>query len=321
MREELLHLLVQNMGGYVSGEYLAARLGVSRTAVWKQIRALKAKGVRIDSSKLGYRLVEMPDLLLEFEIRKNLNARRFGRKIYIYESLSSTNDRAKELARAGEEEGSVVAAEEQTHGRGRAGREWLSPRGGLWFSLLLRPNIAPEEAAKITLIFGACVAKTIRRLYRLDASVKWPNDVLIREKKVCGILTEIEAELDTLHFLVVGVGINANFDVACFPEEIREGATSLMLELGKKVERNQLLAALLGEFEHSYEVFLKGGFESLLIDWKDLCSTLGKRVRIVTPKEVVEGLAVKIDDDGTLILKTGPGERRRITYGECIHLR
>ena len=321
MREELLRLLMQHPGSYISGEELATKLGVSRTAIWKHIRTLKAKGVEIEVAKQGYRLMNMPDLLMESEIRRYLKTRRFGRKLYIHESVASTNDLAKELARTGEEEGSVVIAEEQTHGRGRVGRIWLSPRGGLWFSLILRPNIAPEEAPKITLIFGAGVAKTLRRLYHIDASIKWPNDVLIQEKKVCGILTEVEAELDVLNFLVVGVGINANNTTRDFPEEIRTGATSLIEVLGRKVDRNQLLAELLNEFERSYGILLKSGLRSLLIDWEDLCSTLGKRVRILTPRETIEGEAVKIDEEGALIIKTDSGERKRVIYGECIHLR
>ncbi len=321
MREELLRILMQRLGSYISGEELATKLGVSRTAIWKQIRTLKARGVEIEVGKQGYRLTSMPDLLLESEIRRYLKARRFGRRLYIHERVASTNDLAKELARSEEEEGSVVIAEEQTHGRGRVGRVWLSPRGGLWFSLILRPNIAPEEAPKITLIFGAGVAKTLRRLYHVDASIKWPNDVLIHDRKVCGILTEVEAELDMLNFLVVGVGINANNSTQSFPEEIRSGATSLVEVLGKNVDRNRLLAELLNEFERSYEIFLKGGMRSLLIDWEDLCSTLGKRVRILTPRETIEGEAVKIDEEGALILKTDAGKQRRIIYGECIHLR
>ncbi len=318
---ELLSLLIERMGSFVSGEELASKLGVSRTAVWKQVHALKARGVEIEVRRQGYRLLSRPDLLLESEIKKRLKTRSFGRRLYLHQRVASTSDLAKELARSGEEEGSVVAAEEQTRGRGRVGRAWLSPRGGLWFSLILRPSIAPHEAPRITLAFGAAVAKTLRRLYHLDASIKWPNDVLIGERKVCGILTEVEAELDVLTFLVAGVGINANNSTRSFPEEIRKGATSLREELGRSVDRNELLAELLNEFERSYEVFLKSGKGSLLMDWQDLCSTLGRKVRILTPRETLEGEAVAIDREGALLVKTSTGERRRVLYGECIHLR
>jgi BirA family biotin operon repressor/biotin-[acetyl-CoA-carboxylase] ligase len=321
MRERVLSLLIQHLGRSVSGEELASLLGVSRTAVWKQVRALRRLGVEIEVDRRGYRLLRMPDLLMESEIRAKLSTRRFGRRLHLHQRVTSTNDLAKELARSGEEEGSVVVAEEQTRGRGRVGRSWLSPRGGLWFSLILRPSIAPQEAPRITLIFGAAVAKTLRRLYHVDANIKWPNDVLIREKKVCGILTEVEAELDVLTFLVAGVGINANNSTEAFPEEIREGATSLKEELGRSVDRNELLAELLNEFERSYEVFLKSGRGSLMIDWQDLCSTLGRRVRILTPRATIEGEAVGIDEEGALLVRTREGERRRVLYGECIHLR
>ncbi len=304
----------------VSGEEIATRLGISRTSVWKHINTLRDKGFNIVSSRRGYRMVEEPDLLLPSRLRGYIRTKILGRHIEYFDHCGSTNDIAKRLAREGLKEGTLVICEEQKAGRGRLGREWISPMGGLWFSVILRPSISPGEAPKLGFITSLGVARALRRLYGLDARLKWPNDILIGGKKVCGVLVEVEAEMDILHFAVVGVGLDANLSIENFPEEVREIATTLRVELRKDVDRAKLLAEVLAELEENYKSFTVHGFEPLLQDYIDLCSTLGKEVRVVQQDREIKGKAVEIDDEGALVLLTPKG-RVRITYGDCFHLR
>ncbi len=226
MREKILNILRDRKEGYISGEELSKKLGISRTAIWKHIQALKREGYKINSQKRsGYSLISVPDLLLRYEIEKGLKTKILGKKIYHFKEIGSTNDFATELARKGIGEGAIVIAETQTKGKGRLGREWSSPFGGLWLSIILKPKILPTQAPRMTVIAALGAAKTIKKLYSLDAFIKWPNDVLIRSqisdiryqmKKVCGILTEMGAEQDTVNYVVIGIGANLNVDIKKF---------------------------------------------------------------------------------------------------------
>jgi BirA family biotin operon repressor/biotin-[acetyl-CoA-carboxylase] ligase len=336
MREKILNILRDRKEGYVSGEELSKRLRISRTAIWKHIRTLKKKGYKINSQKrLGYSLISIPDLLLPYEIKRGLKTKILGKKIYHFREIGSTNDFAIELARKGIKEEAIVIAEIQTKGKGRLGREWSSPFGGLWISIILKPAILPTQAPRMTVIAALGVAKTIRKLYFLDAFIKWPNDVLIRSKagiirtnermrkkeyrvfkKVCGILTEMGAEQDTVNYVVIGIGANLNVDIKKFPMEFRKDATSVEKELGRRIDRVEFTRRMLEEIENLYLLFKRRGFTPILKEWKKISATLGKRVRAVSGKRIIEGRAIDIDSHGALIIKTKKGKEEKILAGD-----
>ncbi len=316
MRKNIIETLKKNRESYVSGEDLSKKLGVSRTTIWKHVNALKKEGYHIESfPKLGYRLIEAPDLLLPEEIKENLKTEYLGKDIYYFKEIGSTMDYAKDLALKEIEEGAIVISEIQTKGRGRLSREWYSPPGGIWLSLLIRPRIVPTHAPKITLLSGIAVAKAIIKECNLDAIIKWPNDVLINGKKVCGILTEISAEMDRINFVVVGIGINVNNEL---PYELEGFATTIKRELKREFLRLNILKTLLEEYESLYTRFKKDlGF--IIGEWKKYSDTLDKFVKITTPDRIIEGLALDIDEEGRLIVKTDESIER-IVSGDCVYV-
>jgi len=295
-------------GGYFSGEILSKQLGVSRVSIWKHIRNLKDHGYVIRSSPRGYRLVSSPDLLLPYEFPG------LEQRIHYFTEIGSTMDVARELARNGAEEGTIVIAEAQTRGRGRLSREWLSPKGGIYFTLVLRPKVSPAYASRINLMASVAVATTIGKLLGLKADLKWPNDVLIEKKKVCGILAEMNAEMDVVNFVNLGIGINANTTIPQFEET----ATSLKHALGKIINRKEFLNALLMELERRQPLLMKA---DLIEEWKEFSGTLNKDVRIIAPGEVIIGQAIDVDTTGALIIKERGGSLKKAVAGDCIHLR
>jgi BirA family biotin operon repressor/biotin-[acetyl-CoA-carboxylase] ligase len=299
---------LRERSNYLSGETLSEQLGVSRVSIWKHIHSLKKAGYVIDTSPKGYRLVSSPDLLLPYEFPD------LEHKIHYFPQIGSTMDVARELAKKGAKEGTMVIAEAQTHGRGRLSRGWLSPEGGIYLTLILRPRISPAYAPRINLMVAIAVAATIRKLLGLKAQVKWPNDVLIAGKKVCGILAEMDAEMDVVNFVNIGIGINANTSVPRFEKT----ATSLKDVLGRAISRKEFLSALLVEIERRLPLLMKS---DLLDEWKKLSATLKKNVRIMSLGEAVIGHAIDIDDTGALILKGKNGALRTVLVGDCIHLR
>lgn len=240
-------------------------------------------------------------------------------KIERFYEVDSTNDLAKQLALEGAPEGTVVISEVQRKGRGRKGREWFSPKGGVWMSIILRPKVNPSQAAPLTLIAGLAAAKTLSRLYRLECRLKWPNDVLINEKKVCGVLTEISAGINRINYVVVGIGINANIDIDSFPGEFRNSATTLKNELNREILRDELVKRLLEEFEKLYKIFQKQGFSKLKEEWKKSASTIGRKVRIITDSRTIEGIARDLGENGELFVEAQEGIEKIIS-GDCIHL-
>ncbi|TET56341.1 MAG: biotin--[acetyl-CoA-carboxylase] ligase [Dehalococcoidia bacterium] len=303
MKRRVLEAL-RERSGYLSGETLANRLGTSRVSIWRHIRRLEKEGYLIETSRNGYRLVSSPDLLLPFEFPG------LEQKIRYFSEIGSTMDAARELAKKGAGEGTIVIAEAQTHGRGRLGREWLSPKGGIYFTLILRPKISPVNAPRINLMASLAVAATIRKLFGLDAGLKWPNDVLIEGKKVCGILAEMDAETDVLNFVNLGIGINANTSIPRFEKT----ATSLKHAVGKDISRKEFLGALLVEIEHRQASLMEA---SLLEEWRKLSVTLGKDVRIVAPGEVIVGRAIDVDTTGALIIRQRNGSLKKVVAGDC----
>jgi BirA family biotin operon repressor/biotin-[acetyl-CoA-carboxylase] ligase len=301
---------------YVSGETISKSLGVSRTAVWKHINELRKCGYEIESSsRKGYRLIEEPDLLTRDELALGMLTRYLGHRIVCFETIGSTNNYIKE--RADElPDGTLVVSEEQKNGRGRLGREWTSPSGkGIWMSLLLKPEISPIDAPKITQIAAAALIETLKNLYGLDAKVKWPNDIVINGKKVCGILTEMGAELGRVSHIVLGIGINANMDV--FGDELADKATSLKIEMGETVDRKKLLLHFLKEFERLLDLFVENGdFEKALNICRKHSAVIGKKVWIKGENSVVEVLATGINDGGELVVQYEDGSVKAIISGE-----
>ncbi len=306
MRAHILKTLRES-GNYVSGERLSKQLGISRVSVWKHIGNLRQDGYVVEASPRGYRLVSSPDLLLPCEFPE------VEHKIHHFGKIGSTMIVARELAKRGVEEGTMVLAESQFHGRGRLTREWLSPEGGIYFTIILKPKISPAYAPRINLMASVAVARAIREVCGLKAELKWPNDVLIKGKKVCGILAEMEAEVDVINFINLGIGINVNASIPQYEKE----ATSLKDELGEEVPRKELLKAVLKEINEQQALLTE---DKLLREWKNLSVTLNKQVRIMTLCGEVMGRAIDIDSNGALVLRSEDGSLRSIIAGDCIHL-
>lgn len=304
-------------GNWFSGEALATHLGLTRAAVWKRIRRLRELGYAIEAEKgRGYRLMAFSDRLLPEEIRRSSQARRFASHLHTFEEVDSTSVVAARLAREGAPEGTAVLAERQTAGRGRFGRSWSSPsHKNLYLSLVLRPDLAPTSVAQITLVAAVAVARAIvAAAPELDPRIKWPNDLLLGERKTAGILTELDAEVDRVRFVVLGIGVNLNAEVEDFPQELRDKATSLKLCCGRDIQRAAFTGRLLGELESLYEEFLRAGFVALRAEYEGRHGYVGRRVRVSgagDPSGVVRG----IDDSGALLLETADGVRR-IVAGE-----
>jgi len=311
--EEVMSLL--GTGEWVSGEEIASRLGVSRAAVWKRIEGLRTKGYKIDAcTRRGYRLSKNQDLLDAGLIRSGLKTRWLGKDLRCYGEVESTNETARSIART-TQNGTVLVAETQAKGRGRLSRSWASPSGGVWMTLILKPEIPLAEAHRINMAVSVALAKAIRSLYSLEAGIKWPNDLLIGDRKICGILMEVSAEVDRLDYALVGVGINANVDVSGFPSEWK--ATSLSRELGRDVSRSELIQRILQEIEEAYGMM---NSREIYEEWRSLSLTLGRRVRIISAAGELVSYAAELAEDGALLLKTEKG-MRRVLAGDCIHLR
>lgn len=313
-KEKVLHSLRQTEG-FVSGESLSETLGVSRAAVWKAVTALREQGYVIDSvTNKGYRLVSAPDLLTEDTIRDGLESTLVS-EIHALETVDSTNNEAKRWAHQGAPHGSVFVAEEQTGGKGRLGRVWKSPpKTGLWFSILLRPKASPEQVTNLTLFSGLAVAKAIRALTGCDAKIKWPNDVVIGSQKVCGILTEMAAEMESVEYVIPGIGVNVNTED--FPEEIAWKATSLFLSTGKKWPRALVLQAILKELELLLQRQETSGTRSVLDEYRENCVTIGRPVSTQRGNIRLSGIAEDITDEGELVVRQSNGSLLVINSGE-----
>lgn len=300
MKQRILDML-RDSDGYISGEKISIELGISRAAVWKHINKFKSDGYEIESvTNRGYRLVSEPDIISTEGIQNRLKTEFIGHKIFIYDETDTTNERAKVNNTA--PDGSVFIAEVQTHGKGSRGRGWTSPRGtGIWHSILLKPDIPPSEVAQITLVAGLAVCRAVG----LDAKIKWPNDIVIGDKKICGILTEMSAEIDMVNYVVCGIGVNVNME--SFDSEIQHRATSMYIESGIKYCRNDVIARLLNEFEACYKKFLEGGLNAILDEYKRNCITVGREVSVIFNKETVSGTAVDVDEKGALVVETDNG--------------
>ena len=313
LRSRILELLRKAGEAYMSGEEIAGKLGVSRTAVWKHVKELREAGYKIKSrSRSGYTLEETPDCLLPGEIKNGLRTRFVGKDIVFFEEVDSTNRVAKQLAQKGAAAGAVVVAEAQGKGRGRLERPYFSPAGkGIWFSVILRPHILPQEAPKCTLLAAVAVAMAMKR-FGLKAEIKWPNDILHEGKKLTGILTEMSAEIDRINYIVIGTGINVNMEEEEFPEELRDKATSLSIMKGEKLPRVAFFQAVLEALDELCIVLEEDGFAPIIARWRDYAVTLGQEVHVIGAigKDSFDGRAVDIDEEGALLVETEGGVRR-----------
>jgi BirA family biotin operon repressor/biotin-[acetyl-CoA-carboxylase] ligase len=318
MDEEILRLLKDHSSGFLSGEEISRRLKVTRAAIWKRVKHLRALGYEIEAStRTGYRLIRSPDLLTPSEVRPSLRTKWMGRTIHHFHSMDSTNSMAYQLALQGAEEGEIVVAESQKKGRGRLGRKWFSPPlSNLYLSVILRPEIPPQQASLITLMAAVATAGAIHKFSGLQPTIKWPNDILLRNRKVAGLLNEIHSEMDRIHFVVLGVGVNLNMDEKMFSKEIRGLATSLKREMGQSISRKAFLQTLLEELEMWYEAFLREGASPVLKAWREKAKIQGRPVKVISFGEVLVGTAIDVDSDGALVLETKEGERKRVVAGD-----
>ena len=315
-RDELIGCLRAAGTDWISGTQLSRRLGISRAAVSKHVAVLRRGGYRIQSKpRKGYCLELAPDNLSMAEIRNGLRTRSFGRREVLYlAETDSTNTQAKTLAAAGAAEGTLVVAAVQHAGRGRRGHDWFSPPGGLYVSLVLRPRLAPLEAPKLTLLAGVAAAEALLGVGLAGVHIKWPNDLLVGRRKIAGLLTEVSMEMDALSYAVVGLGLNVNTDR--FPPELRQGATSVLLEIGKPISRAELLRRFLTRFEDLYAVAVREGFEDVLNRWRALTRMLGKQTVVRSGDTRYEGTVKDIDSNGMLVLVDAHGRTHTLFSGE-----
>jgi BirA family biotin operon repressor/biotin-[acetyl-CoA-carboxylase] ligase len=316
-------LMLKSSDRYITRGEISAELDVTDDEVLSAVSGLCARGYRIDDVPgQGYRLVDVPAVLDGCELRSALKTHVMGREILPFGRVTSTNDIAFSLAEAGSGEGTIVIAEEQTRGKGRLGRGWHSPPGlGLWFSLILRPAMEPYQSSTVSLAVALAAASILRERYRIDARIKWPNDVLVGSKKICGILTEAEFSDGGVEFVIVGLGVNVKHDPGDFPPALRETATSIRIETSADVGRVYVFSALLAAVEEKYGSLCAKGFEGIKREILPLSSLMGNLTRVKTGKGVVEGIAVDIDETGALVLRTETGMQEKVLAGEATLIR
>ena len=311
-------MLQEASGQFVSGEEISRQLSISRTAVWKHVNKLRDMGYEFEAvSRKGYRLVTKPESIDATGLQLSLGTKVFGRKAVMLGSTLSTQGDVQKLAEEGEAEGAVVFAEEQTGGRGRFGRKWFSPPGkGIWMSVLLRPELPLHHTPQLTLLTGVAVCRAVRACTGAEAGIKWPNDLLIDGRKMCGILLESAVEDHEVRYCIAGIGVDANFDSQDYPEDLRQIATSIKIETGQTVDRTELAAAILTELEHLYFLYQKEGFGVISSLWEALSVSLNRKITVTNPYGVIEGTAVGLDSSGALIVERLDGERELIVSGE-----
>ncbi|NFG25478.1 biotin--[acetyl-CoA-carboxylase] ligase [Clostridium botulinum] len=317
MENKILNKL-KNSTEYISGETLSLELNVSRSAIWKHIKTLKNKGYVIDGiSNKGYKLISSPNTLFPSEIDPLLKTKEIAKTIQYYFELPSTNKTAKQLADNNNvNNGTLIIAEKQTLGKGRFDRKWTSPSSGIWMSLILKPNIPPSEASKITQIAAASVYKALLN-FGINVSIKWPNDIFINGKKLCGILTEMKCDIDRIHYLVLGIGLNVNLNAEEITDELKDIATSLKLEFNKTFSKSLILSEILNNFEPLYEKFI---LENNICEVLNICrqnsNLLNQKAKLITYHKEEIVTCIGINDNGELIVKDADGYEKAVTSGE-----
>ncbi len=318
MREKILDYL-NKKHDYLSGDEISRNLGISRQGLWKHIQELKDSGYEIVAvPHLGYRLESSPDRLFPFEISRNLHTKFIGKKIHYFDYLASTMNLAMQLGMQGASDGALVLAEAQTKGRGRLGRSWFSPKyKGIYLSLILRPKLTPAVSPILTLLSAVSICEAVKNVVGLEAQIKWPNDVFIHNKKFAGILTEMNAEVDKVNFVVIGIGLNVNND----KKSLVAQATSLKEQLGHSVSRLSLLQELLRRMENNYLLLGDKGSKVIIDKWRNFSFTLGRHVKVYCQNKHIEGCAVDIDQDGALLVRKASGIIQKISSGDVMHCR
>lgn len=315
MKDKVLAFL-KEQEEYRSGEEISQKIGVTRAAIWKAIKKLQADGYEIESStKKGYRLLTAPNVITPSEIKHNLCTEILGQDVCYKEEMDSTNNQAKVLAREGAREGLLVITERQSQGKGRLGRSWESPAGtGIWMSLILRPCILPRYASQLTLIAGLAMCEVIQEITGLDARIKWPNDIVVNGKKVCGILTEMSAEMEGINYIILGIGVNVN--MGFFPEELCY-ASSLAREGKREYSRKAIIKGFLEKFEADYKAYKKQpDLTQIMERYEKNCITLHRKVKLLMSNEEIIAEATGISNEGELIVTLEDGTSRIIASGE-----
>lgn len=316
MKAEVIRLL-KECDDFLSGQELSQRLQVSRTAVWKVINQLKAEGYAIEAVRnRGYRLVESGDVLTAAEIESCMESKWMGRKVLFLEETDSTNTEGRRQAEKGAADGTLVVAERQSAGKGRRGRNWSSPAGsGIWMSLILKPDLEPSCAPMLTLLAGLAVSLGIEDFCGIKSQIKWPNDLTLSGKKICGILTEMSADMEMIRYVVVGIGINVNTEE--FPEEIGETATSLLIEGGQRLKRGGMIACIMKRMEEYYERFLVTSDLSCIgKEYEERLVNLDRQVLVLAPKGQYQGICRGINSNGELLVEREDGTVTQVMSGE-----
>ncbi|MCD6526080.1 MAG: biotin--[acetyl-CoA-carboxylase] ligase [Desulfuromonas sp.] len=322
LREQILALFLGAGDVFLSGEDISQRLGVSRAAIWKHISQLRELGYTIEAvPSRGYHLLSQPDLLLPAAVQAGLDTRCIGQRVEYFTETDSTNVRAQELAEHGALEGTVVIADSQSAGRGRMGRRWSSPAGvNLYTSIVLRPRMLPTQAAQLTFLSAVAVARTIEQVTGVKVTVKWPNDILLDGRKIAGLLNELSAEMEGVHHVVLGIGVNLNMTADQFPDDLRYPATSLLLHTGQPVCRLEFAQQLLRQLDELYQLFLRQGFVPIRLAWEALFELLGRTVEVDCGGQIFVGDVAGLAEDGALLLDLQGGGRQEIYAGDVTPL-
>lgn len=309
IRQSLLASLSAHQDKYVSGQQLAEESGCSRTAIWKHIEELRGDGFSIESKrKKGYRLIGRSDLLTENDILLGLETKKLGRNVIYFDSVDSTQKVAHKLAQEQAPEGTLVIAEEQVTGRGRMARPWHSPKGtGIWMSLLLKPALPPQKAPQFTLIAAVAVVQAIHDVSGIQVEIKWPNDLLLHGRKLTGILTELQADSEQIHSLIIGIGMNINQQKEDFPDDLSSIATSLSIEKGELISRAAIVQRVMYHLERYYDIYMKKGFAPIKLLWESYAISIGKNITARTLNGTLTGVASGITDEGVLLLEDSEG--------------
>ena len=316
LKQRVLKML-KDSEDFISGEEISKEFHMTRAAIWKYINSLREDGYNIESvPSKGYKITSLPDILTLGEVESYLSTNFIGRNIQYFDTIDSTNKRAKEIA-FDENEGTVIISEEQTEGKGRLGRHWISPKGkGIWMSMILKPKVDPMKVSKITLLGAAAVYKALEDM-NIKSQIKWPNDILIDGKKICGILTEMNCELNMINYVIMGIGINVNFDEEDIPMDLKDKATSIKVSQNKEINRKELLGNILNQFENLYMDFRDEKSISKAIEiCRENSALIDKEVRIIKREETRVGKALDINEEGELVVEFEDGIIENVYSGE-----
>lgn len=317
-RNKLINLLANNYDKYISGERLSTKLNITRSAIWKHMNELKKDGYVIEGKpNVGYRILSFPNKLSKNTLKWGLNTEWLGKRIIHKTTTTSTQEVAHQLAQEGAEHGTIIIADEQTKGKGRLDRKWHSSNeDGVWLSMILRPTLLPYMAPQLTLVTATVLADVLNSHSRVRPQIKWPNDILINNKKVAGILTEMQAEQDHINYVVIGIGLNVNQGQHTFPEAIQKQATSLYIETKEKTNLQQLVQHMLVAFEKGYTNYVNNGFSNIKQKWESYGFKVGEKIWLKTLKDYNEVVFLGIAEDGALLIKTDTGNTKKVYSGE-----